>query len=289
MKKNLLKILVFLFSANSFAQAPQIEGDLLLCPWTEGTATITTNQTYDSYQWFYKYWFLSDDYQAIDGATEASFTYDWYTYDQALLKVVVTLNGETYESNTIQIDSWNWVGLVVFNEMNENVTFDPDNETFLLCQGATFELSINNPPYNANIRWYRDETPIVGANTSTYIVTEPGVYYVEASPDFCPDSSNNSMPITVAWDPNCNLSVDNPIANNNIKIYPNPVQNQLTIQIDSASFENYKIVDFTGKTIANGKISGTENVISLDSLSKGMYILQLISENQIYNHKIIKE
>lgn len=289
MKKHLLKLLVIVLSFNSFAQAPEIEGDILLCPWTDGTASIITDQTYDSYQWYYKYWFLPEDYVAIDGADEASFTYDWYTYDQALLKVVVTLDGETYESNSIQIDSWNWVGLVVFNEMNENVTFDPDTETFLLCQGATFEISINDPPYNANIRWYRDDLPIVGANSSTYLITEPGVYYVEAAPDFCPDNSNNSMPINVAWDPDCNLSVHNPITKNSIKIYPNPVQNELTLQLDNNVFESYKIVDLTGKTVANGKISGSESIISVNSISKGMYILQLIGENQISNHKIIKE
>jgi hypothetical protein len=97
------------------------------------------------------------------------------------------------------------------------------------------------------------------------------------------------MPINVAWDSDCKQSIENPITKNSIKIYPNPVQNELTLQLDNNVFESYKIVDLTGKTVANGKISGSESVISVNSISKGMYILQLIGENQISNHKIIKE
>lgn len=58
------------------AQQPVIEGDLLLCPDTNGTATITSPIVYDSYQWYFRYWFLADPFVAIDGATQQSFTYD---------------------------------------------------------------------------------------------------------------------------------------------------------------------------------------------------------------------
>jgi len=34
----------------------------------------------------------------IAGANGASFTYDWDSYDQKLIKVVVTRNGDTFES-----------------------------------------------------------------------------------------------------------------------------------------------------------------------------------------------
>ncbi len=289
MKKLLLHFSLFLISFNLVAQAPEIQGDVLLCPWTEGTASVITDQEYDSYQWYYKYWFLPEDYVAIEGANAATFTYDWYTYDQALLKVVVTLNGETFESNVIQIDSWAWTGLILFNEVNENVSFDPDTESFLLCQGATFELSINNPPYDTNIRWYRNDEPIAGANSSVYVVSEPGLYYVEAAPSFCPDNSNNSLPINVLWDPDCNLSIEDPIAQTPVKIYPNPVKNQLTVNTFATVAESYKIVDLTGKTVSSGSISESESQIDMTALSNGIYILHLQGNQQQSAHKIIKE
>ena len=289
MKKQLLKIILILFSFNSFAQAPEIEGDVLLCPWTDGTATIITAQTYDTYQWYFKYWFLPDDYEAIDGATSASFTYDWYTYDQALLKVVVTLDGETYESNTIQVDSWAWTSMFVVTETNENVVFDPDTETFLLCEGATFNLSINNPPYDTNIVWYRNDIPIEDATNSYYTVIGPGYYYVSAAPSFCPNNTSNSLGINVAWNPDCSLSVDDPTAESAIKIYPNPVKNELVLNVKINTFETYNLIDLTGKLISTGTITASESMISTAALSSGVYVLQLIGENHTSTHKIIKE
>src|SRR5690606_6853911 len=113
-------------------------GDVMLCPDSNGTASVTSTTVYDTYQWYYKYWFTSDEFQAIDGADSATFTYDWDTYDQALLKVVTTLDGTTYESNTIQIDSYNWASLFLSYELGENVTFDSDTEVFTLCEGTSF-------------------------------------------------------------------------------------------------------------------------------------------------------
>lgn len=288
MKKNLLKLMLCIWSLNAFGQAPQIEGDVLLCPWTDGTVAITNSQTYDSYQWYFKYWFLPDEFQAISGANAASFTYDWYTYDQALFKVVVTLNGETFESNTIQVDSWAWVGLVLINEMNENVIFDPNTEAFLLCEGTTFDLSINNPPYDTNITWYKNDEPIAGANLSTYTITEPGLYYVSAAPSFCPDNSSNSLEILVAWNPDCNLSIDNPNAVTNISVYPNPVKNEFIVTSQNNLMENYTLLDVTGKVLATGTVRDHEK-IDISNLSAGMYLLQLKNNNQITTHKIIKE
>src|SRR6478672_5674323 len=113
MKTILLFLFTGVFAISATAQAPTISGDTMLCPNTSGTASITTDMPYDSYQWYWRYWFTSDPFVAISGADAASFTYDWFTYDQAQLKVVVTLNGQTYESNVIQIDSYAWVGLTV--------------------------------------------------------------------------------------------------------------------------------------------------------------------------------
>ncbi|WP_291117748.1 T9SS type A sorting domain-containing protein [Flavobacterium sp. UBA6135] len=288
MKKNLLFLFVFLLNFNMQAQAPQIEGDILMCPWTDGTASITTSQTYDSYQWYFKYWFLPGEYEAISGATGASLTYDWYTYDQALLKVVVTLDGSTFESNVIQVDSWNWVGLVVFNEMNDNVTFDPDTETFLLCEGTTFELSINNPPYDTNIVWYKNDTPIAGATQSNYMVTEPGYYYVIAAPSFCPDNSSNSLGFAVAWNPDCSLSVTNPNGNPVVQVYPNPAKDKIRISSQNFQPESYSILDVMGKVIQSGFLAD-DGFLDISKLSSGMYLLQINSDMQLTTHKIIKE
>lgn len=287
--KQLLVFTMIFTGLWAMAQAPVIEGDELLCPWQDGTASIVSAQTYDTHQWYYKYWFLPDDFQPIDGATSPSFTYDWFTYDQALLKVVVTLNGNTFESNVLQIDSWAWSGLVLFSDLNDDVVFDPDTESFLLCQGGSFELSINSPPYDANITWFKDGEPIDGANSSSYTVTSPGFYNVSAAPSFCPDSVSNSMGINVLWNSECNLSIENPIAWTEIKVYPNPGIDKWIITSNTVTINQISISDLTGKLIY--KWTGNTNEHQLDSLpfQSGVYLAKIVSGQQEMVVKLIKQ
>lgn len=198
--KKLLLILLCLAPILTKAQAPTIEGDTMLCPYTDGTASITNDMEYDTYQWYSKYWFTSDDFEPIDGATGASFTYDWYTYDQSLFKVVVTLDGETYESNTITIDSYAWAGLIVMTETSDDVTFNPD-QGYYICEGSTITNTIQLP-YNV-VQWYKDGVAIEGATDPTYTITTAGTYHAVAAPDFCPNSTTNTLPIVVINNPDC--------------------------------------------------------------------------------------
>ena len=293
MKKFLLFIVLISGLTNSFAQSPQIDGDLMLCPWTDGTASITTAQTYDTYQWYSKYWFTSDPFVAIPGATSASFTYDWYTYDQSLFKVVVTLGGVTYESNEIQIDSYAWSSLIISSEMNPNVTTNNTNGNFILCQGGSFTNNITSP-YDTNIQWYKDGVAIPGATNVSYDISEEGTYYVEAAPSFCPNNSSNnqSTPLVVEIDTNCTLNTNDQMLTNSIDLYPNPATNLLNLDIrEDLTIKNYSIIDYTGKVLVHEKKRVETNNFSIDvsNLSSGFYILVIESDSGKAIKKFIKE
>lgn len=291
MKRVLLIILGCSFFTTASAQTPQIEGDTMLCPWTDGTASVVNEQEYDSYQWYSKFWFTDDDFVAIDGANQASFTYDWYNYDQSLFKVVVTLDGETYESNTIQIDSYAWAGFVVGAELNDNVTTDPNTGDYVLCQGGSFSASIFMP-YSFGIQWFRNGEPIDGANQMSYTITEEGQYHVVAAPEFCPNSTstNEFMPIIVTLNQDCELSVDNP-KSATVSLFPNPAQTNLSVSFGSITdISSYRVLDATGKVILNNTLSSGENNTTIDvsSLSAGFYFLQLQGENKSTVKRFIK-
>lgn len=290
--KKLLLLTILLLTGFARAQAPVIEGDIMMCPWTDGTATITSSETYESYQWYYKYWFLSDDYVAIEGADGPSFTYDWYTYDQALLKVVVTTTGgQTLESNTIQIDSWTWASMTVMGDMGDptNVFFDDDLQVFMVCEGTTFPNTVNSP-YTANIQWYKDDAIIPGATSATYEIHEAGTYYVRASPGICPDqpqNAANSMPIVVEMKADCSMGTHNPAAVN-VALYPNPAANVINLQFsNTANFDSFTILDITGKTLLKGNLR--DNAINVSMLASGSYILKLEGGSQQVTKKFIKK
>lgn len=291
--KKLLQTLVLTFGfLNVFAQNPQIGGDQMLCPWTNGTASLTTAQTYDTYQWYSKYWFTTDPFVAISGATSNSFTYDWYTYDQSLLKLVVTLGGNTYESNEILVDSYTWGGLIVIHDMNQYTTISDTNGNLVLCQGASFTNTINNPPYDTSVQWYKDNVAIPGATNVSYDITEAGTYHVEAAPSFCPDNSSTGLPFVVEIDPNCALSTNDPITNIKSELYPNPTRSILTFNTEVHNpIKNYTIIDYAGKILATNSIETVKSKVSIDvsNFSEGFYILIIESEKGKIIKKFIKE
>jgi len=285
-----LKSLLFLlFSLNMLAQNPTIEGNLMLCPDTNGTASITNNQTYDTYQWYSKYWFTNDPYVEIPNATSATFTYDWYTYDQSLLKVVVTSNGTTYESNAIQIDSYNWTPLYITNELNEFVTIDSFNGNLLVCAGHTVDLNLPGL-FSENIVWSKNGVAIEGANSLTYTVTEPGSYTAKASPNICPGSSNttNDQPVVVEF-VDCSLSNPSHEFEQNIQVYPNPTTEILQIEKRMNSDLNYTVHDLNQREVVKGILNQASSTIDMSKFSTGVYLVTLSNGQHTKTYKIIKK
>jgi len=195
----------------AFAQAPTIEGDTMLCPSLDsyGTATVVGDITYDSYQWYATpLYFSSGIYEPIEGATNASFTYDWYTYDVNNIKVIVTKDGETFESNVLLIDSYNWASLLVAHQYTGTVVYEYETG-FYMCDDDTITNTVSSP-YTI-VQWYKDDEPIEGATGLSYVITEPGVYRVVAAPEICPTSTSTSPPIIVNANLNCDIENIDPV------------------------------------------------------------------------------
>ncbi len=280
----LLPLLLISFLTLNAQTNPDIEGDTMLCPDTEGTAYVT-NPVFDTYQWYFKYWFLQDDFVPIEGATGPTFTYDWFTYDQALLKVIATIGGQSFESDTLQIDSYAWLPIFTMYELGDGVTFDPETETFILDEGAEFPVSINNPPYDTLIQWYRDGDSIEGATNATYVIRDAGTYYATAAPSFCPGSISTSMPMVVT------MAVDVPLIDPaTASIYPNPAIDELNIDLpNNSTFKEFMILDLSGRIIMQKPIVSGVNKVAIDELNRGIYLIKLKGDSVQTTKRLIKQ
>jgi uncharacterized delta-60 repeat protein len=84
-----------------------------------------------------------------------------------------------------------------------------------------------------------------------------------------------------------NLGASN-VDKNSMNIYPNPVNNLLQIQIpNDIVITSYKISDILGKVIIEQKTNS--NLINTETLSKGLYIIEVISGKDKFTSKFIKE
>ncbi len=92
---------------------------------------------------------------------------------------------------------------------------------------------------------------------------------------------------------NCDksVSINNPPKIQELKIFPNPVVDVITIQTDfSPSLKSViSIMTSTGQVIIQKEITKNEMKLNLASLPKGFYILQIKNDNIITIRKIIKQ
>lgn len=288
MKRTLFAFALLAITMTARAQQPVIEGDTKLCPDSNGTATITNGETYDSYQWFFRYWPSQGEFTPISGATSASFTYDWFTYGITEIKVQVTKEGQSYDSNLLLIDTWDWSGLSVTHTPSENVVFDPDLGGYLLCPGDTIGNEINQPFTIA--QWYKDGEPIAGATDTSYVITTPGVYQVMAAPYMCPNNIGPSLLIHVLANPDCDIAgINDPQGESGIILYPNPATDILKMVIPVGLSGNYIILDLTGKTLLSGMLDADTTAVDISGLSSGSYLVKLIGPKGSRSQLIIKQ
>jgi hypothetical protein len=86
--------------------------------------------------------------------------------------------------------------------------------------------------------------------------------------------------------PNCIAKVDE-LPTVSISLYPNPTSSEITITSDKFTNEPYTLYDQMGRTVASGRLAGTSTIISLSTLSKGIYILKV--EGAFESAIVVKE
>ncbi len=73
-----------------------------------------------------------------------------------------------------------------------------------------------------------------------------------------------------------------------LKIYPNPVKNFIQIE-NSNTIQSYKVFAASGQVILMANVNSNSVNIPLSNLSNGIYILQIITPENITNRIIVKK
>lgn len=139
--------------------------------------------------------------------------------------------------------------------------------------------------YDNGNQWYQNGEPIAGATSQSFKPTESGVYKVEVSVGQCTSSSERYFTVT---------GFEDESPERRIVIFPNPVQDELTIEINDFTLGNPVILDMMGRII--GEIELQKNGIKLigkfdfRSHPSGVYLLQILDRNgKVYSKRITKK
>ncbi|WP_118950604.1 T9SS type A sorting domain-containing protein [Taibaiella helva] len=145
--------------------------NMVLC--ATDTDTLWT-QVYDNYQWY------------RDGAPVAGATQQYLVVDGSMagsyFKVSATQASCTEMSDSVLVDGWMY--LPPFAVHDGNYQINPNDGSSLLCEGR--DTMLMHFSYPISVQWYKDGSPIPGANSPDFYIYEPGSYSVSGAPAICP-------------------------------------------------------------------------------------------------------
>ncbi|MGC4058399.1 MAG: T9SS type A sorting domain-containing protein [Chitinophagaceae bacterium] len=172
-----------------------------------------------------------------------------YTYDAAdpgtYLVKIKTTNGCEYLSNSVTVLHYPAIAKPFITQKTPDLLSVPGTYT--------------------TYQWYRNNKLIPGATASAYTYSFDGAYFVQVwDANTCYTFSD-----TIVLN---NLSVNEATSDARIRVYPNPVTDE--IHISNSLYAGFDIVlsDLSGRILLQ---AAATNVINVRSLAAGMYFLRL--------------
>ncbi len=143
------------------------------------------------------------------------------------------------------------------------------------------DLNSTSPTGN---QWYNDAGIITGATSQSYTPTATSHYFVIVTDSIgCISDTSNVMFVIYT-------GFSNIFSNNeDIFIYPNPVANELIIEIaNNKETVNFEIYNSIGQVVFNSSLI-QKTVIQTNNFAKGVYLIKLENKKIFEFKKIVKE
>ena len=135
---------------------------------------------------------------------------------------------------------------------------------------------------SATYQWYNCDTnmAISGATNQSFSPTFNGTFAVEVTSGTCTERSECFLFNTLG------LSA---FTKDEITIHPNPVKNDLKIELDFDEEAIVSLYNISGKLMLTKTIQQQQNTISLKDISSGVYFINIKSAQKTGTYKIVKE
>ncbi|HEY8403482.1 MAG TPA: T9SS type A sorting domain-containing protein [Flavobacteriales bacterium] len=146
--------------------------------------------------------------------------------------------------------------------------------SYLYCPAVVISydalaMELEVPNVYDTYQWYYNGEPIPGATTFYVLAELPGEYHVVVTTTYGCHLTSEQYNLMVGVQEHDSLLY---------RIYPNPVESELTIQrVESGAEQTLRIVDALGKAVLYQLISSGATTIAVDmsSLSPGIYVVEL--------------
>ncbi|MEO8086779.1 MAG: T9SS type A sorting domain-containing protein, partial [Bacteroidota bacterium] len=131
-------------------------------------------------------------------------------------------------------------------------------------------------------QWYEITTGAIPAGIfQNYVATQTGDYYVCIHDAFGCSACSDTIHVDLSSVPEINIAA--------VSIYPNPVENELTVRANTTITE-ISILDVCGKQIitAEPKTNTAIKTIDTNLLASGIYWIEVSTSGKLFRHKFVK-
>lgn len=147
--------------------------------------------------------------------------------------------------------------------------------------------SLFTTPAGLHYQWFRNGQALPGDTNDVLFLSQPGDYYVEVSDGPCSGISD-TLPVG-------NISLEENLpATLEMSIYPNPATEHIYLQLNPQEHQHLEMTlyNLKGEMIFNKKVKEpkeTRYFIPLQSLPRGMYVLEILSDAGLHQFKIMRD
>ena len=227
------------------------------------------------------------------GATSsAGLPVSYNSYDESIVSIV---NGKvhivgvgttaiiaTQEGNSDYTPAQKAVWVSISPKLNQTIDFADiptkylDDADFDPEAVASSGLPLSYLSTDVNVATIvEDKVHIVGAGQTAIFAKQAGNYMYNAAQ-------------AAKW-----LSVERPthihaIKDAGIRVYPNPSENMLMIELDELQNARVEVVDFVGKSVFFYSLNSKSSSMDMSSLPEGVYMLRIMMKEKTYTKKFIK-
>jgi Secretion system C-terminal sorting domain len=167
-----------------------------------------------------------------------------------------------------------------------------DSTTYFFKEGRPVNIKMNltgTAPWA--IKFGIDESTArsyFGIEKSPFVVqvnpTTPTTYKLfSVNSEYCSGKITGSNTVKLEL-----ITANEELADLEIKLFPNPTSDKITIQSDNFKNTTLQFTDVLGKQILQQNVTKSETILDLSNYSSGQYFLQLERDNKRVVYKIIK-
>jgi hypothetical protein len=210
---------------------------------------------------------------------DLGYAYQWY-FNGSPIAGATNATHVVYLSGIYDVVAINPTSCVSFSDTLTAVYCNPFVTPSIAMTSAN-DLVLSNYPASSTIEWFLDDVLVPNQNNDTLTPLTNGNYSVQITDPFgCSYSTSDFL---------MDVSVSE-MAFGQWVIYPNPVKDVLTIQVEEQLLlATFELLDISGRILKSARISSLISHFDIQDFPSGIYFIRINLNNQIQLKKIVIE